>query len=403
MPDAPLMRGFPPAPEGQVTLANWLRPPFNRWSFQHVREVVPTAGIHRGDGPPAPLRRSERNIERIAFAKPAGTENPGSETTAGQMIAQTYTDGFLVLHRGRIVAERYDNAMTPSSRHIVFSVSKSITATLAGVLVDRGQLDPDSPVTRYVPEVANSAYGDSTVRHVLDMTVSVNFIEDYLDKTGDFARYRDSTGWIPIADPNNLGDLRSFLATMKRGAEPHGARFHYVSPNSDLLGWILERAAGQRYVQLLSELVWQPMGAECDADIAVERKGAARAAGGISATLRDLGRFGEMMRCRGMAAGHQVIPGWWIDDIRSQGDVAAWRKGEMAVQLPIHRYRSKWYSLDNGHGAFCAIGIHGQWIYIDPLAEAVIVKLSSQPLAVDEPMDRLSMAGFHGICLALMR
>src|SRR4029077_8234765 len=156
MPDAPLMQGFPPAPEGQVTLANWLRPPFNRWSFQHVREIVPTAGVHRGDGPPAVLRRSARNIERIAFARPAGTENPGSETTAGHLIAQTFTDGFLVLHRGRILAEHYDNAMTPATRHIVFSVSKSITATLAGVLVDRGQLDPGSPVTRYIPEVANS-------------------------------------------------------------------------------------------------------------------------------------------------------------------------------------------------------------------------------------------------------
>lgn len=398
-----LMQGCPPAPEAQVTLANWLTPPFNRWSFQHVREVVPTAGILRGEGPATVLRRSERNIEGIAFAPPAGGKGAGGETTVGRMIAETFTDGLLVLHRGRIVAERYDNAMTPSSRHIVFSVSKSITATLAGVLVDRGQLDPDAPVTRYIPEVANSAYGDATVRHVLDMTVSVNFVEDYLDKTGDFARYRDSTGWIPITDPNNLGDLRKFLATMKRGAEPHGTRFHYVSPNSDLLGWLLERASGRRYAALLTELVWAPMGAEFDADIAVERKGAARAAGGFSAALRDLGRFGEMMRCRGVAQGRQVIPGWWIDDIRNNGDPAAWKKGELAAMLPIARYRSKWYTLDNEHGAYCAIGIHGQWIYVDPIAEVVIVKVSSQPLAVDEYMDRLCPVGFHAISRALMR
>ena len=398
-----LMQGSPPAPEAQVTLANWLTPPFNRWSFQHVREVVPTAGILRGEGPATALRRSERHIEGIAFTPPAGGKGAGGEMTVGRMIAETFTDGFLVLHRGRIVAERYDNAMTPSSRHIVFSVSKSITATLAGVLVDRGQLDPDAPVTRYIPEVANSAYGDATVRHVLDMTVSVNFVEDYLDKTGDFARYRDSTGWIPIVDPNNLGDLRKFLATMKRGAEPHGTRFHYVSPNSDLLGWILERASGRRYAELLSDLVWAPMGAEFDADIAVERKGAARAAGGFSAALRDLGRFGEMMRCRGVAQGRQVIPGWWIDDIRNNGDPATWKKGELAAMLPIARYRSKWYTLDNEHSAYCAIGIHGQWIYVDPIAEVVIVKVSSQPLAVDEYMDRLCPVGFHAISRALMR
>jgi CubicO group peptidase (beta-lactamase class C family) len=266
------------------------------------------------------------------------------------------------MHRGTIIDERYDNGLAPSSRHIVFSVSKSITATMAGVLVGRGQLDPDSPVTRYIPEMAGSAYGDCTVRHVLDMTVSVNFVEDYLDKTGDFARYRDSTGWIPITDPNKLGDLRSFLATMKRGAEPHGERFHYVSPNSDLLGWLLERASGERYVSLLTELVWRPMGAEFDADIAVERRGAARAAGGISASLRDLARL-----------------------------------------LPGGRYRSKWYSVGNDHDALCAIGIHGQWIYVDPVAEAVIIKVSSQPLALDDPMDRLLLTGFKGLCKALSR
>jgi CubicO group peptidase (beta-lactamase class C family) len=398
MPDTSLMQGFPPAPEGQVTLANWLQPPFNRWSFQHVREIVPTAGILRPEGRSSMLRRSPRAVERIAFQAP-----DGSESTIGKLLDQTFTDGFLVMQRGTVIDERYDNHLAPSSRHIVFSVSKSITATMAGVLAGRGQLDPDAPVTRYIPEVAGSAYGDATVRHVLDMTVSVNFVEDYLDKTGDFARYRDSTGWIPATDPNKLGDLRSFLATMKRGAEPHGARFHYVSPNSDLLGWLLERAAGERYADLLTNLVWRPMGAEFDADIAVERRGAARAAGGISAALRDLARFGEMMRCRGMVAGRQVIPGWWIDDIRRNGDTAAWNKGDLAHMLPGGRYRSKWYSVGNDHDAFCAIGIHGQWIYVDPAAEVVIIKVSSQPLALDDPMDKLLIAGFKGLCKALSR
>ena len=397
MTDLPLMRGFPSPPDQQVSLANWLRPPFNRWSFQHVREIVPTACIRRANWPATALRRDDRTVERIAFQGP-----DGSEWTVGRLLAETFTDGFLVLQRGRVVAESYDNGFAPEGRHIVFSVSKSITASLAGVLVDRGLLDPDAPVTRYIPEVAGSAYGDCTVRHVLDMTVSVNFVEDYLDTTGDFARYRASTGWIPIADPKNLADMRGFLATLKRGAEAHGVRFHYVSPNSDLLGWILERASGARYARLLSDLLWQPMGAEFDAEIAVDRFGAPRSAGGISAASRDLGRFGELMRRRGMAGNRQGLPGWWIDDIRAKGDPAAWQKGEMAHLLPRGRYRSKWYSTGNDHDAYCAIGIHGQWIYIDPAAEMVIVKLSSQPLAVNDAMDKLLLAGFHGLAVALM-
>ena len=397
MADLPMMRGFPSPPDQQVSLANWLRPPFNRWSFQHVREIVPTACIRRANQPATALRRDDRTVERIAFQGP-----DGSEWTVGRLLAETFTDGFLVLQRGRVVAESYDNGFSPEGRHIVFSVSKSITASFAGVLVDRGLLDPDAPVTRYIPEVAGSAYGDCTVRHVLDMTVSVNFVEDYLDTTGDFARYRASTGWIPIADPKNLADMRGFLATLKRGAEPHGVRFHYVSPNSDLLGWILERASGVGYARLLSDLLWQPMGAESDAEIAVDRLGAPRSAGGISAASRDLGRFGELMRRRGMAGNRQVLPGWWIDDIRAKGDPTAWQKGEMAHLLPRGRYRSKWYSTGNDHDAYCAIGIHGQWIYVDPAAEMVVVKLSSQPLAVDDAMDKLLLAGFHGLAGALM-
>ena len=397
MAELPLMQGFPPLPDRQVSLANWLKPPFNRWSFRHVREILPTACIHRADAPAAALRRSDRAVGRIAFQGP-----DGSEWTVGRMLAETFTDGFLVLQRGRIVAESYDNGLTPEARHIVFSVSKSITASLSGVLVERGLLDPDAPVARYVPEIASSAYGDCTLRHVLDMTVSVAFVEDYLDSTGDYARYRASTGWIPDPDPARPVDMRSFLATLKRGAGPHGARFHYVSPNSDLLGWILERASGVRYARLLSELLWQPMGAEFDADIAVDRLGAPRSAGGISATLRDLGRFGELMRRRGMAENRQVLPGWWIDDIQANGDPAAWQYSEMVKSIPRGRYRSKWYVIGNDHGAFCAIGIHGQWIYVDPAAEVVIVKLSSQPLAVDEAMDKLLLTGFHALGSASM-
>ncbi len=397
MAESALMRGFPALPDHQVTLAHWLKPPFNRWSFHHAREVVPTACIHRPNGPAAPMRRSDRAVDRIAFQAA-----DGREWTIERMLAETFTDGFLVLHRGRVVVERYDNSLAPESRHIVFSVSKSITGSLSGILADRGLLDPDSPVTRYIPEAAGSAYGDCTVRHVLDMTVAVEFVENYLDSTGDFARYRAATGWIPIVDPTRLADLRSFLVTLKRGAGPHGPRFHYVSPNSDLLGWILERAAGVPYARLLSELIWQPMGAEFDGDIAVDRLGAPRSAGGICVALRDLGRFGELMRRRGMAEGRQIIPGWWIDDILANGDPAAWKHSEMARFVPNGRYRSKWYVIGNDRGAFCAIGIHGQWIYVDPAAEVVIVKFSSQPLAVDEATDQLLLAGFHALAGALM-
>ncbi len=393
--DRELMRGFPPPPERQATLANWRQPPFNRWAFRNVRQILPTANIARSPSAPWALGRGERAIGRIGFQGPDGQEGD-----IDSMLRATFTDGFLVLQRGRVLMERYDNGLTPETPHIVFSISKSITGSLAGILAERGQIDPEAPVTRHIPEAAASAYGDATLRHVLDMTVSTDFVEDYLDPEGDFARYRVATGWNPV-EPAKATDLRGFLVTLRRGKHAHGTRFHYVSPHSDLLGWILERASGRPYAELLAEALWQPMGAELDAYVTVDRLGAARSAGGVCTTLRDLARFGKMMRCRGVAQGRPVVPGWWVDDILEKGDPAAWQFSEMAKLMPKARYRSQWYALGNESGAFAAIGIHGQWIYVDPAAELTIAKLSSQPLPVDEAADRLLLAAFDSLARAL--
>jgi CubicO group peptidase (beta-lactamase class C family) len=390
------MESFPAPNDGQVMLSNWRLPPFNRWSFHHVREILPTAAIYRSERPIGRPELSASNIDKLVFQGP-----DGREWNVGALLSATWTDGFLVQQRGKALMEWYDAGLRPDTPHIVFSVSKSITAIVAGAVVEAGALDPELPVTHYIPEVANSAYGDCTVRHVLDMTVNTNFIEDYLNANGDFARYRIATGWNPIPDGGKTGDLRSFLATMPRGPGAHGKVFHYVSPNSDLLGWILERATGRSFANLFSETIWRKLGTEFDAYVTVDPLGAPRTAGGICVTLRDLGRFAEMVRNRGRAEGLQVVPEWWIDDIRSKGDPAAWAAGDMVKLIPGGRYRGKWYNLGDERGAHCAIGIHGQWIYIDPTSEVVIVKMSSQPLPVDDAVDHLLLKAFDAISRSL--
>ena len=391
-----LMTGFPPPAEQQVSLENWRRPPFNRWAFQHVREILPTANIRHGAGAPLAFPASKRKLGDVSFRGP-----DGRDWTLGRMLEESATDGFIVLQHGQVVAENYYNGFVESQPHIVFSVSKSVSGTLAGILVENGQLDPDAPVTRYIPEVAKSAYGDCTVRHVLDMTVSIDFVEDYLNVDGPFARYRDATGWNPVYDPARLNDLRGFLSTLPRDRHPHGEKFYYVSPNSDLLGWLIERAANRPYTALLSEHIWQKMGAEYDAYVTVDRVGAPRTAGGICITLRDLARFGELMRLGGSIGGQQIVPASWIKDILQNGDTVAWQKGSMAKFLPQGRYRSKWYMTGNAAGAYCAIGIHGQWIYVDPAAAMVIAKLSSQPQPVDDAIDHLLLAGYDAVARSL--
>lgn len=386
----------PPQGAG-ATLANWRQAPWNSWAFHHVPEIIPVMRIAHDPARVSALPEAARALGGLAFTGPGGVR-----WTLSRLLPATATDGFLVMHKGRVAFEWYGNGLSPGDPHIVFSVSKSITAILAGILVERGQLEPDAPVLRYIPEAAGSAYGDCTVRHVLDMTVGIAFLEDYLDPVGDFARYRVATGWNPAENPALAMDLRSFLTTLRRDDMPHGARFHYVSPNTDMLGWILERAGGLPYARLMTEMIWSRLGAEADAHVTVDRLGAARAAGGICVTLRDLARFGEMVRNLGRAGDQQVAPRWWIEDILRNGDQRAWLAQPTAAKfLPAGRYRSQWYMIGNASGAYCAIGIHGQWIYIDPMAEMVIAKLSSQPLPVDEPTDHLLLAAFEAVATAL--
>jgi len=394
--DQKLMSSFPSAAEQQVTLANWRLPPFNNWAFHHVRDILPTANIYRGTGPVMTLSASGAKLPNLSFRGASSRD-----WTIDEMLQASDTDGFLVLKSGKVVTERYFNGLTPEAPHIIFSVSKSVTGSLAGLLVKQGKLDPDAPVTRYIPEAKSSAYGDATVRHVLDMTVSIDFVEDYLNKDGPFARYRDATGWNPILDPARVNDLRNFLSSLPRDSHPHGEKFYYVSPNSDLLGWIVERASGRPFAALLSELIWQKMGAEFDAYVTVDRLGAPRTAGGICCTLRDLARFGEVMRLGGKFGATEVLPPDWVKDIRTAGDRDAWLRGSMAQFLPKGRYRSKWYQVGSEGGAFCGIGIHGQWVYIDPAAEVVIAKMSSQKLPVDEALDGVMTSSFAAIAQAL--
>ncbi|HBR43721.1 MAG TPA: serine hydrolase [Afipia sp.] len=389
-PAKKLMTEFPPARDNLVTLANWRTQPSSDWSFHNVRRLLPTANIAASKNP-VPLESSLVEIGEVAF------EGSKGRTTLRDALRTTNTKGFLVLRRGRIAAEWYAGGMDATTPHIVFSVSKSICGALGGILADKGFLNPNRPVTDYVPEVSSSVYGGCSVRHLLDMTVGISFTEDYVDPDGDVARYRRAVGWDVIQPGQSTMALREYLATQKPDGKTHGHAFHYVSTNTDLLGWVYERAAGRALSDLLGEYLWTPLGAETDAYITLDPEGAMRAAGGICAAPRDLARFGEMIRQRGVAHGRQVIPGWWIDDINDNGDPQAWARGEFAEMFPDAAYRSKFYQIDRKRRTLCCIGIHGQWIYIDPISELVIVRVAAEPIPLDVDNYRAWRRGFAAI------
>src|SRR2546422_1166726 len=365
-----LMNGFPPTPDAEVTLANWRRSPFNRWAFHHVREVVPSADLPNDPAntlelPSAPVDMGKLGID--------------------QFFDETNTDGLVILHRGRIVFERYANGMTTESPHILMSVSKSLLGLLAGVLADRGALEPDRAVTDVIPEVGGTAYKGATIRQLLDMRAGIAFDEDYLATSGPIIAYRKAVNWNPLEPGDTPADLRSFYQEMTKSAGPHGGPFNYVSPNTDLLGWAIERATGQRYADLMNELIWKPMGAARSAYITVDRLGAPRCAGGVCVTVRDLARVGQLIVQGGSRGGTQILPESWIDDIARNGDPDAWAAGSFVSYfggLPI-RYRSKWYVQDGEAPLLFGLGIHGQNLFVDRKHGIVIAKVSSQALPLD--------------------
>jgi CubicO group peptidase (beta-lactamase class C family) len=388
---AALMDGFPPAPDRLVTLANWRKAPFSAWGFRNVRRLIPTANIAAG----AQAGAIEMALEELGQVGFIGHD--GKPATVGQALRATDTDAFVVLRRGRIAMEWYGNGMSATTPHIVFSVSKSICGTLGGILRDRGLLDPDDRVIDYIPELESSVYAGCTIRHLLDMAVGIAFNEDYEDPKGDVVRYRHAAGWDPLPAGETPIDLRGFLSRQKPDGARHGELFHYVSTNTDVLGWVYERACDQPYADILSEYLWAPLGAEHDGYITVDARDAMRAAGGICVTPRDLARFGEMIRRRGIADGRQVVPGEWIDDINGNGDSEAWARAEMAELFPKASYRSQWYRIDRERGVLVAFGIHGQFIYIHPEAELVIIRMASENTPLDPDRVRGWRRGFDAI------
>ena len=381
-----LMDEFPPSPERQVTLANWRTAPFNRWAFHHVREIVPSADIPNEPAGVADLPSNPVDLRALSI------ESEGTVLSFDDFLDGACVDGLVVLHRGRVVFEHYANGMTRETPHLLMSVSKSLLGLLAGILTRQRVLHPDRLVRDVVPEVVGTAYAGATIRHLLDMRAGIEFDEDYLATSGPMIAYRKATGWQPLDPGDAPSDLRSFYRALTTSAGPHGGPVHYVSPNTDLLGWVIERAAGRRYADLMSELIWKPLGAERSAYITVDRLGAPRCAGGFCATVRDLARVGQLIAQGGARGSAQIMPEACLDDIVRNGDPKAWAAGDLAGYFPGApiRYRSQWYVLDFAVPAVFAFGINGQYLLVHRQHGIVIAKVASQALPIDPARGWLS-------------
>lgn len=389
------MVGAPPPADRQIRFedGSYYRFPAFRWSVAHFRQLMPTINVSRGLGAPVPLATALRkDIDAISFT-PLGSQQ---KMTWEQSLAAAYTDGIVVLHRGQIVYERYFGALQADGQHGAMSVTKSVMGTLGATLVAEGKLDANKQVSAYVPELAQSAFGNATVRQVLDMTTGLKFSEDYADPKAEV--WAHAQAGSPLPKPKDYTGPRSyfeFLQTVQPQGK-HGEAFAYKTVNSDVLGWIIARATGRDVAQLLSERIWSRIGAEQDAYLTVDSTGTPFAGGGLNTGLRDLARFGELLRNDGRFNGEQILPKAVTQDIRRGGDQQKFAKAGYTL-LPGFSYRDMWWVSHNDHGAYMARGVHGQRIYIDPKAEMVIVRYASHPIASNSANDPVTLPAFEAL------
>ncbi|MEO3943351.1 serine hydrolase [Paenarthrobacter nicotinovorans] len=370
--------------KGRVTLDNWQESPFNRWGFAHISELITTATIRRGSLCQPTSRTGSSSVRH-------GEKWHGVE----DFLTATQTDAIVVLQDGKVVMERYFGAFHSRDRHVLMSVSKSVCALVVGILVGRGLIDTEQSVHRYVHALKGSAYGDATVRQVLDMTAAVQYSEDYLDSDAEVQQQDRIAGWRPKLE-TDAGDTYEFLTRLKPSGE-HGQSFQYCSAGTDVLAWIIENVTGKRYADVVSDELWSRLLTEDDALITTDSGGFAFANGGIACTARDLAKIGQLLLDDGNVNGRTVVPSWWISDTMRGGDPLLARGSAYQKVHPEGSYRNQWWVLGDERGTLYAAGIHGQFIWIDPVSNTVIAKFSSCAQPVGLELSRAHATGFRQI------
>ncbi len=400
-----LMKGFPPPPDKQVNRTNaMMEPPYNRWSYLHMRSVFPTAPVPTSDTP-APLNvQIDPAIGELVVARGDGTL-----ADLPAFLRETYTDSFLVATADRLVYEYYDNDMHAAQPHQMMSVTKSFTGLFALMAVHAGLLEETQQITDIIPELADaSAFAGATVGQVMDMTNSIDFNEDYADPTSGIAQYGLALGLLEIPGATAPDSIYAFLATLEKNpAHGHGEIFHYQTPKTDVVNWVTNRATGKSFQDQMAEVLWTKLGTEAETYVLLDRCGTLVAGGGLNAAPRDLVRFAQMLLNDGTAGGQQIIAPAIIDTLEAGGSREAFSTGPEATGAYAGgdwSYRAQWWIRHTpGREAITAIGVHGQWIYVDRRHGIAIVKQSSQPVSADPNADQFILNAFDAVIDHLSR
>src|SRR6476661_8399025 len=387
-----VLGGDPGRAPSDVTLENWQSAAQLHWAFQHIADFLPTAVISRGTGPVAELPPAPGELSDI----PLFDRTNGKRTTAGDVMAATATDGWIITRHGKVIEEHYYGGMSADTSHLLMAV-------VVGALVSDGALNVDAQLTTYVPVLANSGYAGATLRNLLDMRSGVAFSEDYLNPMAEVRLLEQAIGWAPRTVPDLPTTMYDFLVTLKQKT-PHGGPFRYRSCETDVLGWVCEAVSGVQMPELMSQLLWSKLGADNDATIGVDSVGTGMFDGGINACLRDLARFGSLFLNGGVSlTGERVVSLSWIADSFAGGvdSRSAFAASPDDNRMPGGMYRNQCWFPRPGNNVLLCLGIHGQMIYVNRAANLVAAKLSSWPLPQDANKLFPTIAAFDEIAAAL--
>jgi CubicO group peptidase (beta-lactamase class C family) len=374
-----------PAPEGPspATVAmrwQWLNPEVNSFTFRDTDTVFESRAVARV-GSVWELPRKD------GFVLPQ-VRADGQPASYDAFAEATRTNALLVIRDGAIVFEDYRNRMGPATRHIGFSMTKTITAMLVGQALARGEIASfDDRADKYIPELSQGGYGGVTVRQLLEMRSGAAIEERY-----DFGENPSLAGRIhEAAIVLNRARFADFAVDIARRSAP-GSEFNYATLDTAVLGWVLERATGQPLETLMQQRIWAPLGAEADGFFLADGPpGAGRALNGMgfNATLRDFGRLGLLLLNDGRRGGERILPEGWV------AAMTAMKPLDPAAGFPGYGFQT--WQVDREPGAFAAVGLAGQMIYVHPASRTVIVKLSYWRPVPDETTVPDTLAFFQAI------
>ncbi|WP_087016318.1 serine hydrolase domain-containing protein [Thaumasiovibrio subtropicus] len=389
--DLGIMASIPPVAEAQVTSANWVMYPYNRWSFQNITSLLATVPVESGPTIDWPMGN---NTNVLPFAI---TNSKGESTTIEKVLHSHNTDAFVVVHKGKLVHESYWNGMTPNSQHWLASMTKSFTGLTAEILIAEGKIDPTKRAKEYVSELKGTAMGSATVQQLLDMTAGTAWdesMEALMDETSFAREYGNAAGTWPMPGKPTNG-VFGILPRIEQDRE-HGKNFVYNSPQTDAIGWVISAVTGQRFEEVMSDKFWSQLGAENHTTLMADTNTFAWATGGLFMTARDAAKFGQLIVNQGEYNGERIFDKSVYDRITT-GDASKFADSAYEARIPGGAYSSFFWLTNNDDDAIMAKGMYAQYIYMNPTTDVVIVRLASPEISSMPEYDLDMLAVFDTI------